>query len=441
MPTLTRRDILAGGGAAVPGLAWRRRPRSPIRRRPFPPTRLVDNGHRFFGAVSRGLAEVVQEAERRWGQPNGYVLGQEASAAFFGGLRYGEGKMYTRNAGDQPVFWQGPSLGFDAGADGDRTMMLVYNLPAVDAIFRRFGGIDGSAYFIGGFGFTALGANNIVRRADPHRTGARLGVNVSYLKFTPRATWNPSNRDCEQHPAGRNSRTSGRTLLRRRAVRCCAPVASSGRANWSNRRCFSLPASSSRGSRASLICLLSRAEPRVWPQARARMLAPLSMKEVVAERDLLRAEHAVEQHRLERRIAALQDAVAAPSRRSRPRRPPMLVALESGTERPGAPKSPQLHADLAARQRETFGLEGELGASRVALNDFDARLERAATDLTASAGRARGHRDPDRRAALGDRRTGDADVRPRNETRRRRADGQSQDRRRSRRNASGCARS
>jgi hypothetical protein len=195
MPKVTRRDILAGGltggGAALLGsLAW-----SGAALADSPPVystnEVIDSGHRFFGAVSRGLAEAVQEAVRRWGQPNGYVLGQEASAAFVGGLRYGEGKMYTRNAGDQPVYWQGPSIGFDAGADGDRTMMLVYNLPAVDAIFRRFGGIDGSAYFIGGFGFTALGADNII--VVPIRTGigARLGINVSYLKFTPRATWNP----------------------------------------------------------------------------------------------------------------------------------------------------------------------------------------------------------------------------------------------------------
>ena len=191
MPKMTRRDILAGAAAAAIGpwaLTSRALADSPA---PFSTNELVESGHHFFGAVSRGLAEAVQEAGRRWGQPNGYVLGQEASAAFFGGLRYGEGKMYTRNAGDEPVFWQGPSVGFDAGADGDRTMMLVYNLPAVDAIFRRFGGIDGSAYFIGGFGFTALGAENIV--VVPIRTGvgARLGINVSYLKFTPRATWNP----------------------------------------------------------------------------------------------------------------------------------------------------------------------------------------------------------------------------------------------------------
>ena len=119
--------------------------------------------------LSRGLAEVVQEAGRRWGLPNAYILGQEASAAFVGGLRYGEGKMYTRNAGNQPIYWQGPSVGFDAGADGDRTMMLVYNLPAVGAIFRRFGGIDGSAYFIGGFGFTALSSRRRHRGSDPHR--------------------------------------------------------------------------------------------------------------------------------------------------------------------------------------------------------------------------------------------------------------------------------
>ncbi|MGH6868618.1 MAG: EipA family protein, partial [Methylocella sp.] len=112
----------------------------------FSSDEIIANGHRFFGSVSRGLAEIVEAATKRWGKPNGYVLGQEAGGAFIGGLRYGEGVMYTRNAGDLKVFWQGPSLGFDAGADGDRTMMLVYNLPATEAIFRRYGGVDGAAY-------------------------------------------------------------------------------------------------------------------------------------------------------------------------------------------------------------------------------------------------------------------------------------------------------
>ena len=119
------------------------------------------------------------------------MLGEEAGGALVGGVRYGEGTLYTRNAGDQRLFWQGPSLGFDTGIDGDRTMMLIYNLPARQAIFQRFGGLDGSAYFIGGLGMTALTAENVV--VVPIRTGvgARLGLNVGYLKFTSAQTWNP----------------------------------------------------------------------------------------------------------------------------------------------------------------------------------------------------------------------------------------------------------
>jgi hypothetical protein len=185
---LTRRRFV---GLAVIGAASWAPPARADAPAAFDPDEIVDDGHRFFGSLSRGLADVVQEAGRRWGLPNAYVLGQEASAAFVGGLRYGEGKVYTRNAGKHPIYWQGPSVGFDAGADGDRTMMLVYNLPAIEAVFRRFGGVDGSAYFVGGFGFTALNSDDIV--VVPIRTGvgARLGINVSYLKFTQRATWNP----------------------------------------------------------------------------------------------------------------------------------------------------------------------------------------------------------------------------------------------------------
>jgi hypothetical protein len=152
---------------------------------------LVENGHRFFGTVSRGLAQVIEQAVSRWGQPNGYVLGQEASGAFIGGLRYGEGTLYTKNAGDLRVYWQGPTLGFDAGGEGARTMMLVYNLPVTEAIYQRFGGVDGSAYFVGGFGMTALTANNIVLVPIRSGVGLRLGANIGYLKFTPSATWNP----------------------------------------------------------------------------------------------------------------------------------------------------------------------------------------------------------------------------------------------------------
>jgi hypothetical protein len=179
---------LCAGLVLAPHAARAQEQERPI---PYSDNELVGSGHRFFGNLSRGLAEAIQSATKRWGQPNAYVLGQEAGGAFFGGLRYGEGTMYTRNAGDRKVFWQGPSIGPDAGADGDRTMMLIYGLPSTEAIYKRFGGVDGSAYFVGGFGITALGADGIT--IVPIRTGvgARLGVNLGYLKFTPNATWNP----------------------------------------------------------------------------------------------------------------------------------------------------------------------------------------------------------------------------------------------------------
>ncbi len=145
-------------------------PQPPPSTNTYGPDELVGAGHRFFGNVSRGLASVIERAVSQWGLPNGYVLGEEGSGAFV---------------------WQGPSVGFDWGGDGARTMTLVYNLPATNAIFQRFAGIDGSAYIIGGFGMTALTANGIVLVPIRSGLGLRLGANIGYLKYTPRATWNP----------------------------------------------------------------------------------------------------------------------------------------------------------------------------------------------------------------------------------------------------------
>src|SRR5712691_4576417 len=181
--------LLAYGFGAAPAAAQAAPPPPDSSR--FSPGELVDVGHRFFGGVSRGLAQIVERAVSQWGLPNGYVLGQEAGGAFVGGLRFGEGALYTKNAGDRPVFWQGPTVGFDAGAEGARTMMLIYNLPATDAIYQRFAGIDGSAYVVGGLGMTALTSNNIVIVPIRSGIGLRLGANIGYLKFTPNATWNP----------------------------------------------------------------------------------------------------------------------------------------------------------------------------------------------------------------------------------------------------------
>lgn len=152
---------------------------------------IVDAGHGFFGETSGGLAKVVERAFERYGLPNGYILGQEGSGAFIAGLTYGEGELNTKNAGQHTVFWQGPSLGIDWGGQGSRAMMLVYNLPSVPSLYKRFGGVSGSAYVVAGVGMTVLTDEQIV--VVPIRTGigARLGINVGYLKMTQNPTWNP----------------------------------------------------------------------------------------------------------------------------------------------------------------------------------------------------------------------------------------------------------
>jgi hypothetical protein len=157
---------------------------------------IVNAGHSFFGEISGSLATLVERAVGRYGLPNGYIVGQEGSGAIIGGLRYGDGMLYTKREGARQVFWQGPSVGWDFGGDGNRTMMLVYDLPNMLAIYRRYAGVNGSAYLVGGLGMTVL-ANTETPESTvyvvPIRSGvgARLGINLGYLKFTPTPTWNP----------------------------------------------------------------------------------------------------------------------------------------------------------------------------------------------------------------------------------------------------------
>ncbi len=152
---------------------------------------IVDAGHGFFGETSGGLAKLVERAFESYGLPNGYILGQEGSGAFVAGLTYGEGTLNTKNAGQHSVFWQGPSLGLDWGGQGSRTMMLVYNLPDVNALYDRFGGVSGSAYVIAGLGMQVNVNRDIVLVPIRTGVGARLGINAGYLKLTRQPTWNP----------------------------------------------------------------------------------------------------------------------------------------------------------------------------------------------------------------------------------------------------------
>lgn len=152
---------------------------------------IVNAGHRFFGAASSGLAGLVEKIFSSYGLPNGYVLGEEGSGAFVGGLTYGEGMLFTKNAGDHKVFWQGPSIGWDFGGEGSRTMMLVYQLDQVAGLYKRYVGVAGTAYAIAGLGFNVMKHGDVLLVPIKTGLGARLGLNVGYLKMTPMPTWNP----------------------------------------------------------------------------------------------------------------------------------------------------------------------------------------------------------------------------------------------------------
>lgn len=152
---------------------------------------VVGAGHKFFGGVSGGLASVIERAFSRFGLPNGYILGEQAAGAFIGGLQYGEGVLHTKAAGQFKTFWQGPTVGWDFGGAGTRTMMLVYRLPNVEALYRRFPGVSGSAVVIGGVEMSVRKRGDTIVVPIRSGVGARLGVNVGYLKFTTKATFNP----------------------------------------------------------------------------------------------------------------------------------------------------------------------------------------------------------------------------------------------------------
>ena len=148
-------------------------------------------GHGFFGATSRGLASVIEYAFRKQGRPNGYILGEDAGGALIAGLRYGGGRLYTRDAGEHPVYWQGPSIGYDAGGDGSKVMVLVYRLSHPEEIYQRFGGVEGSAYVVGGVGINFQTHGDVVLAPIRTGIGLRMGANIGYLKYTRRPTWNP----------------------------------------------------------------------------------------------------------------------------------------------------------------------------------------------------------------------------------------------------------
>ena len=147
-------------------------------------TEEVSAGHQFFGKTTRGLAKAVEYVFQREGEPTAYIVGEEGAGAFVGGLRYGEGTIYYKDGTKQRIYWQGPSVGFDFGANGSRSLVLVYNSGSPEDLYDRFAGVEGSAYMIGGVGVNFQRHDDIILAPIRTGVGARLGANVGYLKYS-----------------------------------------------------------------------------------------------------------------------------------------------------------------------------------------------------------------------------------------------------------------
>ena len=147
---------------------------------------LVGRVSDFLGVTAESAGAVIERTFKDNGRPTGYIAGEEASGAFVFGLRYGRGLLYMKQRAAEEVFWQGPSVGFDAGGNASRVFTLVYNLQYPDMIYRRFPGVEGSAYFIGGLGVNYARADDVT--LAPLRAGVcfRLGANVGYLAYSRR---------------------------------------------------------------------------------------------------------------------------------------------------------------------------------------------------------------------------------------------------------------
>ncbi len=145
---------------------------------------IVHRASDFMGVTAETAGGIIEKTFKDQGRPSAYIAGEEGSGAFVAGLRYGKGLLYMKGRPAMTVYWQGPSVGFDAGGNGSRVFVLCYNLQYPDAIFRRFPGVDGSAYFIGGLGVNYQRADAITLAPIRAGVGFRLGANLGYLSYS-----------------------------------------------------------------------------------------------------------------------------------------------------------------------------------------------------------------------------------------------------------------
>jgi hypothetical protein len=152
---------------------------------------VFDAAEGVFGRGAQGLAHILENILRDQGEPVAYIAGSEASGAFIFGVRYGSGVMHHQIEGERTVYWTGPSLGFDAGADANKVFVLVYNLHDSQDLFRRYPHAEGHAYFIGGFNAQYMRRGDVVLIPIRLGVGMRLGINAGYMRFSEHNRWLP----------------------------------------------------------------------------------------------------------------------------------------------------------------------------------------------------------------------------------------------------------
>jgi hypothetical protein len=180
-------------GGDVPGApaSAQQRASDAIRNNNVPRKDVFTAAEGVFGRGAEGLGDMIEKLLRDNGEPTAYITGREAGGAFVVGVRYGSGTLHHQIEGDRPVYWTGPSVGFDFGADASKVFVLVYNLFDTQKIFHRYPAAEGNAYVVGGFTASYLRRGDVVLIPIRLGVGARLGVNAGYMRFSQRNRWVP----------------------------------------------------------------------------------------------------------------------------------------------------------------------------------------------------------------------------------------------------------
>ena len=194
-PTISADPLPADGTPAAPPID----PAAPAAPPPAPAANpgtyqkddLIGAAEGVFGKSAAGLAGLIEDLLRKQGEPNAYITGREGGGALVVGVRYGSGTLFHKIEGQRPVYWTGPSVGFDAGANAGSTFVLVYNLYNSEDIYKRFPAGEGQAYLVGGFNVSYLRKGDVVMIPIRMGVGLRLGVNAGYMKFSRKQTWLP----------------------------------------------------------------------------------------------------------------------------------------------------------------------------------------------------------------------------------------------------------